>query len=129
MNPQRVRLIAAMRVEPVQCHAGRLSFRQPDIAGFKQHLTLQIGQGYAVVIRDTKRSDARCSQVKQKRRSQAARTNHQQNNPRWLKRMAADFHHAVFWHALAHRQTVNRHQTGNQNRGKRMTDKLEPFVG
>ncbi|CSG42545.1 Uncharacterised protein [Shigella sonnei] len=42
--------------------------------------------------------------------------------------MTANLHHFVFWHALTHCQAINRYQTSNQNRGKRMTNKLEPFV-
>ena len=43
--------------------------------------------------------------------------------------MAANLHHPVFRHSLTYRQTVNRHQAGHQDRGERVADKLEPFVG
>ena len=59
----------------------------------------------------------------------AARTDNQQNNPRWLQGRATDRHHFVFCHALTERQAINRHQAGNQNRGEWVTDKFKPLIG
>ena len=42
--------------------------------------------------------------------------------------MTANLHHPIFSHSLTYRQTIDSHQARHQNRGKRMADKLKPFV-
>src|SRR6476620_5831059 len=72
-----MRLDFHMRVEAADRAGSTLHLGLADLRGGVDHLALQVGECDRVIIDDTDRADARCSQVKQRRRTEPAGADNQ----------------------------------------------------